>query len=248
MPAPAKPYPPGDAPQRRAVVAHSDNASPDRQKPRLSAPPRVEVPRQRQGPGVHNGRPVSTERETDDPHDNHSPGRDGAAPARDGGDPGQGGGDSGQDGGSGEAGPRPDGGNGEMGGRPSEGGGDTGAWADAGGAEAGGADAGRADAGGADAGRADAGGAEAGAGGAEAGAGGAEAGAGGGQRAVRGGPGETAGGQDGRPVGRASVPRPRTRHLEANVGRAGNLTPGQRHRTVCNDPFKNHLHRRRHQR
>ncbi|WP_436526996.1 hypothetical protein [Actinoplanes sp. HUAS TT8] len=44
-------------------------------------------------------------------------------------------------------------------------------------------------------------------------------------------------------LGRASVPRPR--HSEANVGRAGNLTPGQRHRTVCNDPFKYHLHRRR---
>ncbi|MFI1989340.1 hypothetical protein [Actinoplanes sp. NPDC020271] len=48
-----------------------------------------------------------------------------------------------------------------------------------------------------------------------------------------------------RPTGRASVPR--HRHSEANVGRAGNLTPGQRHRTVCNDPFKNHLHRRRDQ-
>jgi hypothetical protein len=46
--------------------------------------------------------------------------------------------------------------------------------------------------------------------------------------------------------GRAAVPRPR--HGEANVGRAGNLTPGQWHRAVCNDPFKNHLHRRRDQR
>ncbi len=52
-----------------------------------------------------------------------------------------------------------------------------------------------------------------------------------------------AGTPDERSVGRASVPRPR--HAEANVGRAGNLTPGQRQRTVCNDPFKNHLHRRR---
>ncbi|AEV88146.1 hypothetical protein ACWT_7136 [Actinoplanes sp. SE50] len=46
-------------------------------------------------------------------------------------------------------------------------------------------------------------------------------------------------------VGRAAVPQPRPRHPEANVGRAGNLTPGQRYRTVCNDPFKNHMHRRR---
>lgn len=53
----------------------------------------------------------------------------------------------------------------------------------------------------------------------------------------RGGPGEQA-------MGRAEVPK--ARHSEANVGRPGNLTPGQRHRTRCNDPFK--YHRRRDQR
>jgi hypothetical protein len=44
------------------------------------------------------------------------------------------------------------------------------------------------------------------------------------------------------------LPDPRTRHEETNVGRAGQLTPGQRHRTRCNDPFKDHPNRRRDQR
>ncbi|GIF02916.1 hypothetical protein Asi03nite_04540 [Actinoplanes siamensis] len=54
-----------------------------------------------------------------------------------------------------------------------------------------------------------------------------------------------AGEHGGHPIERVPAPLPRRRHLEANVGGAGNPTPGQRFRACCNDPFKNHLHRRR---
>ncbi|SNR27749.1 hypothetical protein SAMN06264365_101454 [Actinoplanes regularis] len=201
VPAPPKPYPPrGPAEQSGTGPAHSDNVVPDRQKPRLAAPPRFDVPRQRQGSGAQDdhtagrqdGRTAGRhDSRTTGRQDDRTAGRHDGRTARRQDDRTAGRHDSrtagrhdhrtaGRHGSTGREEDEP------CGGRAAE---EECGW-----------------------------------------------GRSGGSRSI----GDALAGQA---VGRAAVPRPR--HLEPNVGRAGNLTPGQRHRAHCNDPFKNHLHRRR---